>query len=71
MLYDSVKERTQHEDAIKSIALHYNIEEEFVKQLYEQELKILKPKAKIKTYLAVLITRLVKDQLNRSAHPAG
>ena len=70
MLYESEKERTQHEDAIKSIVQTYNLEEEFVKQLYEQELHTLKPSAKIKTYLTVLITRLVKDQLNRTAHTA-
>ena len=63
MLYDNDKEQKQHADAIHAIAQQYEISETQVKTLYERELMRLKPEARIKTYLAVLITRVVREIL--------
>ena len=62
-LYYSDKEYQQHSQAIHAIAEQYHINEDLVKELYEDELRKLKITAKLKQYLSVLVVRHVKEIL--------
>ena len=65
-IYDSNKEQKLHGAAIHSIAQQYHMSENTVKELYEQELLKLKPKAHVKNFLSVLTVRHVKDSIHRA-----
>jgi len=59
----SDKEFKQHNRAIQSIADQFHIKEELIRDLYEKILFDLLPKAKLKKYLSVLVTKRVKELL--------
>jgi hypothetical protein len=56
-----------HQDAIRRLADSLGTPLETVQSLYERELERITPEARIKDYLAVLISRRVKDQLIHQA----
>ena len=68
MIYDNDKEQKQHADAIQAIAQQYGVNESTVKEIYELELARLKSNARIKTYLSVLATRLVREAVLKTDH---
>ena len=66
-LYKSEKERSLHSSVISSIADQYQLEEDFVRDIYEYEFTKLDNQAHIKAYLPVLTTRHVKEVIHTQA----
>ena len=64
-LYGSVQEQKQHSSAIHAIAQQYHVQESLVREIYEQDLKTLKPAAHIKSYLSVLVSRHVIERIRK------
>jgi len=60
-LYENNTDREQHSRAIQMLAKDLRIPEEEVQLLYETMLCSLKEQARIKDYLAILVSRNVKD----------
>jgi len=65
-LYHNDNEYKQHAQAIHLIAVQYHIKESQVRELYEAILQRLQVKAKCKSFLSVLVTRHVKEQLQKT-----
>ena len=65
-LYHNDNEYKQHAQAIHLIADQYHIKESQVRELYEAILQRLQMKAKCKKFLSVLVTRHVKEHLQKS-----
>ncbi|HUO77901.1 MAG TPA: DUF3562 domain-containing protein [Thermodesulfovibrionales bacterium] len=64
-LYDNDTDRRLHSSAIRMLAREFNVPEEEIQALYETMLSSLKESARIKDYLAVLVSRNVKDMIRR------
>jgi len=62
-LYEDETEQKLHFSAIQSIVRNINSSEEEIKPLYEDILKEFKGKARIKTYLSILVSKKVKELL--------
>ncbi len=59
---------TSKQDAmIQALAKQYATSESVIKELYDTELNKLQSTAQIKTFLAVLATRHVKENLTQAA----
>ena len=68
-LYENDTERKLHSSAIQMLAREFNIPEGEIQILYETMLSSLKESARIKDYLAVLVSRNVKDMIRRGVSP--
>lgn len=63
--YSTDEEQRLHSSIIYSLADQYKIDEEMIRDIYENKLESLMDGARVKTYLPVLVTRYVKSQLNQ------
>lgn len=68
VVYQSDKDYKQHSTAIHLIAEQYHINEAMVREYYEAILEKLQVKARCKQFLSVLVTRHVKEILQKQAH---
>ena len=64
-LYENDKDRKQHSRAIQKLVKDLRIPEEKIQILYEQVLCSLKKKARIRDYLAVLVSHNLKEMIKR------
>ncbi|MGD0883977.1 MAG: DUF3562 domain-containing protein [Thermodesulfovibrionales bacterium] len=62
-LYESDTDRKHHSRAIQMLARDLRIPEEEIQTLYETMLCSLRERARIKDYLAILVSRNVKDMI--------
>jgi hypothetical protein len=62
-LYEDEIEKKQHDLAVRKLAEDLRRSEEEVRTLYEKELERLKPRARVKDFLTVIVTREVKNLL--------
>jgi hypothetical protein len=67
--YDDDAERKLHAGAIQSLAMDLGMPEEKLKSLYEPALTRFKESARIKDFLAILVSRTVKDMIKEGIHP--
>jgi hypothetical protein len=68
-LYDNEKEKTEHIQAVRFLAENGGFSEEDVLAVYEQVLEGLRHEAIIKSFLTVLVSRRVRDILQKKRHP--
>jgi len=64
--YDSDAEWKQHSRAMQMLARDLGIPEEDIRAMYETMLCSLKEGARIKDYLAILVSRNIKDMVRRA-----
>ena len=64
--YATDEEQRLHSSIIYSLADQYKLEEEMIRDVYENKLESLMDGARVKTYLPVLVTRYVKSVLNQA-----
>jgi len=64
-VYENDTDRKQHSRAIQMLAKDLHIPEEEIKILYEKTLASIKERARIKDYLAILVSRNVKGMIKR------
>jgi uncharacterized protein (DUF2236 family) len=67
--YEDDAERDLHYRAIQRLAQDTGISEEEVQILYEAVLRTIRERARIKDYLAILVSRNVKDVIKRGGTP--
>lgn len=65
-LYEDEIEKKQHDLAVKKLAEDLSVSEEEIRTLYEKELERVKPRAKVKDFLTVIVTREVKNLLRNA-----
>ena len=65
-LYEDDLERQQHAHAIQTLAKRVRVSEEEVYRVYEVVLREYKSKAKIKTYLPILVAKRVEELLDKT-----
>ncbi|MEW5791642.1 MAG: DUF3562 domain-containing protein [Pseudomonadota bacterium] len=72
-LYDGDSERDQHWHVIEMLAQEFGVSTDEVGPLYEAELAKLKPGARIKDYLSILISHNVREHIRavRHGHRSG
>jgi hypothetical protein len=63
LLYETDAEKRLHLSAIHALAMHSGIAEDFVRQIYENELKALKQFSRIKDFLPILVAKRIKGNL--------
>lgn len=66
-LYDDERERRHHLHAVQIVARDTGRSVEEVIPVYETELQSLKPRARVKDYLSVLVSQRVKTLLRRAS----
>ncbi|NWF54997.1 MAG: DUF3562 domain-containing protein [Syntrophaceae bacterium] len=59
-LYEDDSERKHHSSAIRRIAENSGNSVEKVEKLYEENLRKLKPRARVKDFLSILVSREVE-----------
>ena len=64
--YATEEEQRLHSNIIFSLADQYKLDEEMIRDIYENKLESLMDGASVKTYLPVLVTRYVKSLLNQA-----
>ncbi len=64
-LYEDEREEESHFNTIEVLARDFGCPVEEIEQLYETELKRLKRNARIKDFLAVLVTKRLKEIYSR------
>lgn len=64
--YENENEMRQHLSAIHLLSQDSGVPEEDIRMLYEQELDRLKERARIKDFLSVLVSRRIKERIQRS-----
>ena len=69
VLYETEFEKRQHLSAIHYLAADLGMPEDYLRQLYENELMSLKEHARIKDFLSVLVIKRMKEQCH--VHSAG
>jgi len=52
-----------HDSVIESLSVQYQMDEEHIRRIYEQELSKLTPKSRVKSFLPVLCSRHVREIL--------
>jgi hypothetical protein len=62
-LYESSIEAIAHEEAIASLIEETHLPEEVVRRVYERELVLLKPDARVKDYLLLFTVRKARETL--------
>ena len=68
-LYDNETDRKVHSGAIQMLAREFKVPVEEIQGLYETMLGSLKETARVKDFLAVLVSRNVKDMIRRGMRP--
>ena len=68
-LYDNEKEKNEHFQAVRFLSENGGFSKEDVLAIYEQVLEGLKHEAIIKNFLSVLVSRRVRDILQKKRHP--
>jgi hypothetical protein len=68
-LYDNDTERKLHTSAIQMLAREFEMSVEEIQGLYETMLGSLKETARVKDFLAVLVSRYVKDMIKGGIRP--
>jgi hypothetical protein len=63
LLYETETEKRQHLSAIHVLSIDLKVAEDIIKQLYENELNILKEHARIKDFLSVLVMKRIKEKI--------
>jgi ferritin len=63
LLYETETEKRQHLSAIHVLSIDLGVAEDCIKQLYENELKVLKEHARINDYLSVLVMKRIKGKI--------
>ncbi len=56
--------RDVHDSVIESLAMQYQMDENHIRRIYEQELSKLKHDSRVKSFLPVLCSRHVKEILS-------
>ena len=64
--YESDMERRRHHEAIQALSQKLGKPEEDVRTLYETVLCSIKEGAKIKDYLVILVSRSVRDSIEKT-----
>lgn len=64
LLYETEFEKRQHLSAIHNLAIDMGMSEDYLRQLYENELLSLKERARIKDFLSVLVIKRMKGKGN-------
>jgi hypothetical protein len=71
-LYDDDRDRLRHEASIDRLARDEGLPRNEVQALYERELAHLKASARVKDFLAILISRRVRNAIvQREAPPSA
>ena len=65
---DAARQQQNHDHAIEAIAKETNAGIERVRELYETEHARLASSARVKTFVSVIATRLVRSALTQSSH---
>ena len=65
ILYQTEAEKRQHSSAIDMLASDLGIAEDSIKPLYENELRTLQEHAQIRTFLSILVSRRIKEKINK------
>jgi hypothetical protein len=60
---ESSSGRDIHDSVIESLSVQYQMDEEHIRRIYEQELSKLIPGSRVKAFLPVLCSRHVKEIL--------
>ena len=68
-LYDDDTDRRIHSGAIRMLAREFRLPVEEIQVMYEKMLGSLKEKARVKDFLAILVSRYVKDRIRRNISP--
>lgn len=66
-LYESEAEERQHLSAIDVLARDLGVAEDFIRPLYENELRELKEHARIRNFLSLLVSRRIKEKSTSSS----
>jgi Protein of unknown function (DUF3562) len=69
--YATDEEQRLHSSIIYSLADQYKLDEEMIRDIYENKLESLMDGARVKTYLPVLVTRYVKTILSKARTREG
>ena len=64
MLYQTETEKRQHSSAIDMLANDLGVDEDSIRLLYENELRALQEKAQVRTFLSILVSRMVKEKID-------
>ncbi len=67
---DKIEHDDIHDSVIESIALQYEMDENDVRLIYEEQLDKLSLSSRIKSFLPVLCTRHVKEIILHNFRPA-
>ena len=65
ILYRTEAEKRQHSSAIDMLARDLGIAEDSIRPFYEDELKALLEGARIRTFLSILVSRRIKEKINK------
>jgi hypothetical protein len=64
---DAVRQKQNHDHSIELIAKSTHVEVDRIRELYDAEIARLSADARIKTFVAVLATRFVRENLTQHA----
>ena len=67
---DAVRQQQGHDHSIESIVKATHVEVDRVRELYNAEVTRLSASARIKTFVSVLATRVVRESLTQHSHPS-
>ncbi len=65
ILYRTEAEKRQHLSAIHILERDLGIDEDSIRPFYENELRALQEHARIRTFLSILVSRRIKEKLNK------
>jgi Protein of unknown function (DUF3562) len=67
---NTARQKQSHEQAIETLVKETHVGIDRVRELYEAELERLASTARIKTFVAVIATRIVRTALTQNSHTA-
>jgi len=65
ILYQTEAEKRQHSSAIDMLANDLGIAEDSIRPFYENELRELQEHAQIRTFLSILVSRRIKEKIDK------
>jgi hypothetical protein len=65
LLYETETEKRQHLSAIHVLSHDLGVAEDSIRPLYENKLRGLKEHARIKSFLPILVSRHIKEKINK------
>ena len=65
ILYRTEAEKRQHSSAIDILARDLGIDEDSIRPFYENELRALQEQARIRTFLSILVSRRIKEKIDK------